>query len=506
MGWNGVGAFFDGFNQAYDTTGRVLRDYDISKIAKEGVKTIPGATDATRGPDREIDPNAPAQPPQRYEFLGKSYDAMPDEAEQTRGRQLAMAGIYEKYGEVGAGMGMRREVRRDQLADEEAKSAPLRRRQLELDVQGREKTAADDEARRGVDADVGAWMKQRLANPDGTERVAAVDDYLAATQYRAGKLAGAGQVEAAGKALAEHQAQAFVKINLQNAERQEATGRVALAIGAGDFGAVKDFYNRYVPDGAQITDIKRTPAGSLVIERSAIDGTKLAPTTMKDASQLSALLASFKDPTALYQWSQGEFQRSMALRADARAGAASARAGAAEGRAQAEFDAGAGERGLRTELSTAQRTIIDPKSTPQQRTEAQGRLMALQGVMGKGKPAAYKVEAGDVTSLLGDPAVDSKGKPITDVMTGRQAINRNPAKEQAFFRWMAENGITDTNEGLARYPGLRGQGGAPGAAAVAPPTQRTAGQIYDTPRGPMLWNGTGWVDAPSRKASGVVTQ
>lgn len=34
-----------------------------------------------------------------------------------------------------------------------------------------------------------------------------------------------------------------------------------------------------------------------------------------------------------------------------------------------------------------------------------------------------------------------------------------------------------------------------GAAAVPPPAQRQVNRIYDTPRGPMVWTGTGWVPA-----------
>ena len=377
MGMNGVGAFFDGFSAAYDSTGRVLRDYDIAKIARAGVKPLPGQVPPQMARDIQAEGDndpavAAAASPQRFEFLGQTYDTAPDEAAQTRGKQLAMAGVYEKYGDVGAGMGMRREVRRDQLADEEAKSAPLRRRQLELDVQGRERAAADDTARRQVDAEVGAWMQQRLRNPDGSERPAGVDDYLAATQFKAGRLAAAGQTDAAGKAVAEHQAQAFAKINLQNAERQDAIGRAAAGLAAGDLNAVRDFYNQYVPDGAHVTDIKRGAGGGIVIERTSIDGVKMAPVSMKDTSQLSAMLASFRDPMALYQWSQGEFQRNLALRQDARAGAAA-------GREQQRFDAEAPQRQLGQRMATLGLQATDPNATPDQRQQARTLLTEAKG-------------------------------------------------------------------------------------------------------------------------------
>lgn len=81
-----------------------------------------------------------------------------------------------------------------------------------------------------------------------------------------------------------------------------------------------------------------------------------------------------------------------------------------------------------------------------------------------GSGSAYKVEMNEVAQAFGTPAMDSKGKPITDLMTGRQIVNRNPEKERAFMQWMAQNGITDTNKGLAMYLG-QGHGGAnPGAS------------------------------------------
>lgn len=71
----------------------------------------------------------------------------------------------------------------------------------------------------------------------------------------------------------------------------------------------------------------------------------------------------------------------------------------------------------------------------------------------KAKKEGYKVEGSEVATVLGDPAVDKNGKPVVDIMTGRQVVNRNPAREDAFYKWMAQNGITDTNEGLAKYKG-----------------------------------------------------
>lgn len=67
------------------------------------------------------------------------------------------------------------------------------------------------------------------------------------------------------------------------------------------------------------------------------------------------------------------------------------------------------------------------------------------------RKGGYKVEAGDVTSLLGTPATDANGNALVDPMTGRQVVNRDPAREREFFQFMRESGITDTNEALAKF-------------------------------------------------------
>jgi hypothetical protein len=79
------------------------------------------------------------------------------------------------------------------------------------------------------------------------------------------------------------------------------------------------------------------------------------------------------------------------------------------------------------------------------------RAKAEAAKAGKPDKPAYKVEGGEVATVLGDPAVDAKGRPVLDPLSGRQVVNRNAGKEAEFYRWMAGNGITDTNEGLAKY-------------------------------------------------------
>jgi hypothetical protein len=390
MAMNGVGAFFDGFNQAYDTVGRVSRDAELAKIAKAGVKPLPGQTpeqlragDLRAEADNDPSVGAAVQP-QKFEFLGKQYDVAPDEPTMTRDRQLAMAGVYEKHGEVAQGMGMRREVRRDQLADEEAKLAPLRRRSLELGVQREEQAAQDDAARRQADAASKDWWDKRLTSNDGTKRSADPKDFTDFSQQRVYDLVQSGRMADAAKAYLDHTQQAFVQIQLQTAGRKNDGEQALQALYQGNTDGVLGWYNKYAPDGATATGIKFNKDGSVAVERKGSDGKKVDPVVFKGGTaEMAASIRQAFDPDAMYQWSQGEFQKNLQLRQDARAGAAS-------GRAAQEFAAGEPARKLAQTMAKLQTELIDPNTTPARRTEVQTLLASAKGP-DKDAPAQVKL-------------------------------------------------------------------------------------------------------------------
>lgn len=141
----------------------------------------------------------------------------------------------------------------------------------------------------------------------------------------------------------------------------------------------------------------------------------------------------------------------------------------ADGRAQAEFDAGKPLREAAAETARlqSQARSQDPKvSGP-----AIARLKEIAQVdaitRGRTSSGAYKFDGGEISNFLGDPATDSKGAPITDPMTGRQQVNRNPEREREFSAWMLKNGYTDSNEALPKFVAEKAaqRGGVP----VAPP-------------------------------------
>jgi hypothetical protein len=449
-----VASLLDGFSATYDTIGRVMQDRDLREIARSKVGEQVGPV-----PDASMvaDPEG-AEPTKQYTYLGKTYDKAPDDAQQSKARMMAMAGVYDKYGDPERALRIRGAADAQAAAAEDRahvqKIRPLQVASLERGERAAAKAESDATAAKALDADVGKWFEARLSGQDGSKREASIDDHLAAAQYRASKLVEAGRVDAAGEAIQKYQAGALAKIHMETAQRTDAAAQAAAQLANGNFDGVREFYNRFIPDGARVTDVQPTKGGGVVIKREAADGRPMPDQTMQDTGQLLAALNTFRDPMALYQWSQGEFDRNMRARADRRASAAEGRAAAAEGRAQEVHQAGAPGRAVAGQLATLQGTLLDPGATPDARQQAATALQGFKAATNPPKPTAAKVEGGDVTSLLGDPAVDRGGKPITDPMTGRQMVNRNPAREAEFFQFMRAAGINDTNQGLLVFKSL----------------------------------------------------
>ena len=278
------------------------------------------------------DEMGPAQPKQiataapMTELLGNRTPGTMTPDQVSSAKFKAMADVIAK-GDPIQGMRLQREVKQGERDDKRWEREDATATKAENDKAFAEK----------LDGQVGEWFKGRLKNPDGTERAPTVDDHLAASQYRAAQLTGAGKIDQAGQVLKDYAAQSLVKIQLQGAQRKEALGRTASALAAGDLDAVKGFYNEFVPDGARVTDVKRGAGGELVIQRESLDGRALPAYTMKDTGQLLSALNSFNDPMALYSWSQNEFKNNLDARKTAvserQADIAERRLGALEARA-----------------------------------------------------------------------------------------------------------------------------------------------------------------------------
>lgn len=511
MARGGFSDFIQAFNQGFDTVNKVGKDIAIAKLS--GEKETPVYTDG-QGQELEAIANAKDENGQPYytveatpdgkytvnpnfkgtdgaaaspatiaasgvSYLGKTYDKPLTDTGRSAAKQLAMAGVMDQFGDTEGGLRFRDSANRLQRDEKNDSQNDQRfawdKSRNERDIRQGDQAEKDQGVMRDVDQQTADWFKGKLQNPDGTQRAATVDDHLAASQFRAAKLTEAGKVGEAGKVISEHNAQALVKIQLDSAQRDQDLAKTAAALSAGDLGAVKDFYNKYVPDGAHVTNVTRDATGHIKIERETMDGSKMPPTIMKDTGQMVSALAAFKDPMALYNWSQNEFRNNLALRADSRAGAA-------EGRAQAEFDskgsvrdAAEAEADLRLKIANAD------DSTPEGRAEIQriqSKLLALKtgtrGAMAGHDPADI-VKA---RTLVTQGVYPSEGEAL-DALVSKPDKLYQTYKDAAMKTTMnADASIESAKKMMADDGWVRGSSGtwkrAGSGGAAKPATQADA--------------------------------
>ena len=514
-----VADFLTAFNQAYNTTNQVAQDFEIAKIARAKPEQSQGFTEdqgadlraaAERGDKVDIQykddgqgnqvfdryvvtpsmPEGQAGPTQPREvamqgvtdFMGQRRAGTMSRDQLDQARLMGIAGVLERTNPM-EGLRLRREVTAQQRdAQRFGWEQNRNERQIRLD----QEADADKEALRAIDAKTGEWFNSRLANPDGTQRAATVDDHLAATEYRAAQLMMAGRTEAAGRAMSEFNAQSLVKIQLESAQRNEALGRTAAALAAGDFGPLKDFYNRFVPDGAVVTNVSRDAQGRIVIQRERMDGQPLPPTTLQDTGQLLAALNSFKDPMAVYNWSQNEFRNNIAVRAEQRADRADARAGAqfAQGqmdRQQAQADASA-----RSEAAVA---YAEDRERAQGRTLSDAERNAIRTGVIDAVPRADRNAPAQVQ--LARAMVESGLAPDMKTALDRAMSTRSKSARDTYINLMRPDSFGNTpNEariapimeagfGADWRDQVRGQPAGQSRAASPAPAPIARGQVVD---------------------------
>jgi hypothetical protein len=390
------------------------------------------------------DEMGPAQPKQiatavpMTELLGNRTPGTMTPDQVSSAKFKAMADVISKSDPI-QGMRLQREVKQGERDDKRWEREDTTAKKAEADKAFAEK----------LDGQVGEWFKGRLKNPDGTERAPTVDDHLAASQYRAAQLTGAGKIDQAGQVLKDYAAQSLVKIQLQGAQRKEALGRTAAALASGDLDAVKSFYNEFVPDGARVTDVKRGAGGELVIQRESMDGRALPAYTMKDTGQLLSVLNSFNDPMALYSWSQNEFKNNIDARkttvAERQADIAERRLGALEARANGGGGSGgAGSSGAGAAGWKERREVLgdfgkllpsaDTAATPQEAKDIQAgnaRTLARADAMFSANAAfGTLLSAPQITQAM-ELARDPKNlRTIRDAQTGQMyetvSVNGRP--------------------------------------------------------------------------------
>ena len=147
----GIGAFFDGFNQAYDSVGRVVQDYDLGKVADAKAQTSDGFTAAdgeqlaamANARDENGNPYYTFQPgenggyrvknnfqvggaqapdvalaPRRVtDFMGQRYDGELSESQIANARMRAMADVVASNDPV-AGLRLRQQALQGERDDQ----------------------------------------------------------------------------------------------------------------------------------------------------------------------------------------------------------------------------------------------------------------------------------------------------------------------------------------------------------------------------------------------------
>jgi hypothetical protein len=178
------GSFFDGFNQGYDATGRVMQDIDLGKIAREKPETTTTAADPAQqydGPDGGLAAPGGYQPGPKTttKFLGTTVDGEMTQAQQDRARYGAMATSIGKNDPV-RGLQMRRELasqdREDSRFAQESKrfgweeaAQPGKQRLADAQLRGAERTDRVGQLDEDTNTAFGQRMEEYTGSPEQLE-------------------------------------------------------------------------------------------------------------------------------------------------------------------------------------------------------------------------------------------------------------------------------------------------------------------------------------------------
>lgn len=325
------------------------------------VQAVPGAEGTAptlrytpkQGLDLQGDTPAPAgayidvAPQRMTEFLGQRYEGglTPERMESLRTRAMANA--------------MADPMRRQQAlqnitAEERAQSAELRAQQA-FEVQNEAGLLSNEELRRKKKERDDAEARQKQLSKDWSDRLATKDadgnvtgmrppndeDLMWSAQRNAQELAAAGKTTEALGAYKDFVVASEAQIKKQGAERGEAIKRTAKLVNEGNYDALKDFYDKYVPDGAKVKEYKVNKDGTITIKRVDLNGQPLPDSTATKLELIQGLV-SFDNPEKLAAYAQQSFTNAMTSRqvaaTESRAASASKTAGLNEKLINARID------------------------------------------------------------------------------------------------------------------------------------------------------------------------
>jgi hypothetical protein len=132
------------------------------------------------------------------------------------------------------------------------------------------------------------------------------------------------------------------------------------------------------------------------------------------------------------------------------------------------------------------------------------RLRTTGSLPGTGAEGSEGALSSTILNTLKVPALDAKGRQVRNPITGEQEMTVDLGAQKAFYQWADTNKRKPTATAFSQWE-AQGRPGAnknpePAAAqptiVQAPPAQeRKPNTVYQTPKGPMKWTGTGWLPA-----------
>lgn len=393
------------------------------------------------------------------DFLGQRTAGTLNEGQVDRARTRAMAGVLKSSGDVTGGMRLEREATQSER-DEQRFGWEQGRAQREQETAARE-----EEWRKGREGllQQGAYGRVQAANTkaraeydaamqDYQRRAAAGEQGLVEPKQPQLQQYGVGQTLADQLAVAAHDVQ-YGKGNPEGLarlaqmrdtlEREGYSRTLKLAQSGAPIAKVIEVYNSGGNDKVKPEDL----VSDQVVDRG--NGLKSRVLTFRGPDGKPVTIDTLAELESL---DQADKLVDRVFRANAEA-----RAQGADRRAQETHSTNMQDRQEKRQAGEALYAQRNPNATPAELAAVRSGVIA---------PVAgnkdYKLEMNEVATAFGVPAVDAQGKPIMDLMTGRQVVNRNTAAEDKFFAWMKKSGITDTNKGLLEYKALQpDQAGAP---------------------------------------------
>jgi len=325
------------------------------------VQAVPGAEGTAptlrytpkQGLDLQGDTPAPAgayidvAPQRMTEFLGQRYEGglTPERMESLRTRAMANAMADP----------MRRQQALQGIAAEERAQEVEGRAKKQFETQNEAALLTIEEQRRLKKERDDAEARQKKLSQDWSDRLATKDadgnvigmrppndeDLMWSAQRSAQELAAAGKTQEALGAYKDFVIASEAQIKKQGVDRGEAIKRTAKLVNDGNYDALKDFYDKYVPDGAKVQEYKVNKDGTIIVKRVDLNGQPL-PDVKTTKLELIQGLVSFENPEKLATYAQQSFTNAMTSRqvaaTESRAASANKTAGLNEKLINARID------------------------------------------------------------------------------------------------------------------------------------------------------------------------